>query len=58
MVPSLFTQEEFVFNHRLYLDKNGKVLEQSANMPQSYGDMIKNMRELAAWRIKHGDVIQ
>ena len=26
MVPSLFTQEEFVFNHRLYLDKNGKVL--------------------------------
>jgi len=58
MVPSLFTQEEFVFNHRLYLDKNGKVLEQSASMPQSYGDMIKNMRELAAWRIKHGDVIQ
>ncbi len=58
MVPSLFTPEEFVFNHRLYLDKNGKVLEQSANMPQSYGDMIKNMRELAAWRIKHGDSIQ
>ena len=58
MVPSLFTQEEFVFNHRLYLDKNGKVLEQSATMPQSYGDMIKNMRELAAWRIKHGDVIK
>ncbi|ETI97878.1 MAG: hypothetical protein Q621_VSBC00027G0002, partial [Veillonella sp. DORA_B_18_19_23] len=24
----------------------------------SYGDMIKNMRELAAWRIKHGDVIK
>ena len=58
MVPSLFTQEEFVFNHRLYLDKSGKVLEQSASMPQSYGDMIKNMRELAAWRIKHGDVIK
>ena len=58
MVPSLFTQEEFVFNHRLYLDKNGKVLEQSASMPQSYGDMIKNMRELAAWRIKHGDKIK
>ena len=58
MVPSLFTQEEFVFNHRLYLDKNGKVLEQSATMPQSYGDMIKNMRELAAWRIKHGDNIK
>ena len=58
MVPSLFTQEEFVFNHRLYLDKNGKVLEQSASMPQSYGDMIKNMRELAAWRIKHGDTIK
>ena len=58
MVPSLFTQEEFVFNHRLYLDKNGKVLEQSATMPQSYEDMIKNMRELAAWRIKHGDIIK
>ena len=58
MVPSLFTQEEFVFNHRLYLDKNGKVLEQSVTMPQSYGDMIKNMRELAAWRIKHGDNIK
>ena len=58
MVPSLFTQEEFVFNHRLYLDKNGKVLEQSATMPQSYEDMIKNMRELAAWRIKHGDTIK
>ncbi len=58
MVPSLFTQEEFVFNHRLYLDKNEKVLEQSVTMPQSYGDMIKNMRELAAWRIKHGDVIK
>ena len=37
-------KEEFVFNHRLYLDKSGKVLEQSASMPQSYGDMIKNMR--------------
>jgi len=35
-----------------------KVLEQSASMPQSYGDMIKNMRELAAWRIKHGDKIK
>ncbi|MDU3191578.1 LTA synthase family protein [Veillonella parvula] len=58
MVPSLFTQEEFVFNHRLYLDKSGKVLEQSASMPQSYGDMIKNMRELAAWRIKHGNNIK
>ena len=58
MVPSLFTQEKFAFNHRLYLDKNGKVLEQSASMPQFYGDMIKNMRELAAWRIKHGDKIK
>jgi len=27
-------------------------------MPQSYGDMIKNMRELAAWRIKHGNNIK
>ena len=58
MVPSLFTQEEFVFNHRLYLDNSGKLMEQGTNMPQSYGDMIKNMRELAAWRIKHGDSIQ
>jgi len=33
-------------------------MEQGTNMPQSYGDMIKNMRELAAWRIKHGDSIQ
>lgn len=58
MVPSLFTQEEFVFNHRLYLDKSGKLMEQGTNMPQAYGDMIKNMRELAAWRIKHGDSIK
>ena len=58
MVPSLFTQEEFVFNHRLYLDKNGKLMEQGTNMPQAYGKVIKDMRELAAWRIKHGDVIQ
>jgi len=58
MVPSLFTQEEFVFNHRLYLDNSGKLMEQGTNMPQSYGDVIKNMRELAAWRIKHGDSIQ
>ena len=58
MVPSLFTQEEFVFNHRLYLDKNGKLMEQGTNMPQAYGKVIKDMRELAAWRIKHGDLIQ
>ena len=47
-----------VFNHRLYLDNSGKLMDQGTNMPQAYGDMIKNMRELAAWRIKHGDVIQ
>ena len=33
-------------------------MEQGINMPQAYGDAIKNMRELAAWRIKHGDSIQ
>lgn len=58
MVPSLFTQEEFVFNHRLYLDNSGKLIEQGTNMPKAYGDVIKNMRELAAWRIKHGNRIQ
>jgi len=58
MVPSLFTQEEFVFNHRLYLDNSGKLMEQGTNMPQAYGEVIKNMRELAAWRIKHGDSIK
>ena len=58
IVPSLFTQEKFVVNHRLYIDNSGKLMEQGTNMPQAYGDVIKNMRELAAWRIKHGDSIK
>ena len=58
MVPSLFSQEQFVFNHRLWLDNNGKVSEQNSQMPAAYGDVIRTMRELAAWRIKHGNSIE
>lgn len=57
MVPSLFNQGPFVFNHRLWMDTNGIYLE-NEQMPQDYAKYMKTMRELAAWRLKHGDVIQ
>ena len=57
MVPSLFNQGPFVFNHRLWMDKTGIYLEDE-KMPQDYANYMKTMRELTAWRLKHGDVIQ
>ena len=57
MVPSLFNQGPFVFNHRLWMDKNGIYVEDE-KMPQAYANYMKTMRELTAWRLKHGDVIQ
>ena len=57
MVPSLFNQGPFVFNHRLWMDTNGIYLE-NEQMPQAYANSMKTMRELTAWRLKHGDVIQ
>ena len=57
MVPSLFNQGPFVFNHRLWMDKTGIYLEDE-KMPQAYANAMKTMRELAAWRLKHGDSIQ
>ena len=57
MVPSLFNQGPFVFNHRLWMDKTGIYLEDE-KMPQAYANYMKTMRELTAWRLKNGDVIQ
>ena len=57
MVPSLFNQGPFVFNHRLWMDTNGIYLE-NEQMPQDYANYMKTMRELTAWRLKHGDSIQ
>lgn len=57
MVPSLFNQGPFVFNHRLWMDKIGIYVEDE-KMPQAYANAMKTMRELTAWRLKHGDVIQ
>ena len=57
MVPSLFNQGPFVFNHRLWMDTKGIYLE-NEQMPQDYANAMKTMRELTAWRLKHGDVIQ
>ena len=57
MVPSLFNQGPFVFNHRLWMDKTGIYVEDE-KMPQAYANAMKTMRELTAWRLKHGDRIQ
>lgn len=57
MVPSLFNQGPFVFNHRLWMDKTGIYVEDE-KMPQAYANAMKTMRELTAWRLKHGDSIQ
>ena len=57
MLPSLFNQGPFVFNHRLWMDKTGIYVEDE-KMPQAYANSMKTMRELTAWRLKHGDSIQ
>ena len=57
MVPSLFNQGPFVFNHRLWMDKTGIYVEDE-KMPQDYAKYMKTMRELTAWRLKHVDSIQ
>lgn len=57
MVPSLFNQGPFVFNHRLWMDKTGIYVEDE-KMPQAYANSMKNMREITAWRLKHGNLIQ
>ena len=57
MVPSLFNQGPFVFNHRLWMDKTSIYVEDE-KMPQAYANSMKTMRELTAWRLKNGDSIQ
>lgn len=57
MVPSLFNQGPFVFNHRLWMDKTGIYVEDE-KMPQAYAKYMKDMREITAWRLKYGDLIQ
>ena len=57
MVPSLFNQGPFVFNHRLWMDKTGIYVEDE-KMPKAYANSMKTMRELTAWRLRHGDIIQ
>mgnify|MGYP004495805493 CR=1 FL=1 len=57
MVPSLFNQGPFVFNHRLWMDKTGIYVEDE-KMPQAYAKYMKDMREITAWRLKYGNLIQ
>lgn len=39
------------------MDKTGIYVEDE-KMPQVSANYMKNMRELAEWRVKHGNVIQ
>ncbi len=54
MVPSLFKTEPFVFNHRLWMDSKG-IYTEDASMPATFQTTMNTMRELAAWRMRHGN---
>ena len=54
MVPSLFKTEPFVFNHRLWMDSKG-IYREDASMPATFQTTMNTMRELAAWRMRHGN---
>ncbi len=56
MIPSLFETEPFVFNHCLWADDTG-IFRQNDKMPESYRQQMDQLRELAAWRIRHGSQI-
>ena len=51
MVPSLFNQGPFVFNHRLWMDTNGIYLE-NEQMPQDYANVYENYAGTSGMAIK------
>lgn len=57
MVPSLFDSYPFVFNHRLWMDSTG-IHGEHQPMPGEYRETMDTLRTLAAWRMKHGNVIE
>lgn len=56
LVPSIFDQSQFVFNHELWLDNEG-YHEQKADLPEAYKDKIDELRTIAIWRVKRGNVL-
>lgn len=47
----------YLIKGRSWMDKTGIYVEDE-KMPQAYANSMKTMRELTAWRLKHGDSIQ
>ncbi|WP_295238210.1 LTA synthase family protein [Veillonella sp.] len=56
LVPSIFDQGSFVFNHELWLDQTG-YHEQKEGLPAMYKQKIDELRTIAIWRVKRGNVL-
>lgn len=54
--PSLFSEYNYIFNHRLYIE-NGVIREQNDDMPKQFKDYIRRMRQISSWRIQKGNKI-
>ncbi len=62
LMPDLLQKQEFVFNHRLWADKNGMHEQdsrtQEQNLSPMYRKQIEMLRQIAAWRILKGNRIE
>ena len=62
LMSDLLQKQEFVFNHRLWADKNGMHEQdsqtQEQNLSPMYRKQIEMLRQIAAWRILKGNRIE
>lgn len=54
LVPSIFNQSSFVFNHELWLDSEG-YHEQKDGLAEKYKQTIDELLTIAIWRVKRGN---
>nr|WP_251424507.1 sulfatase-like hydrolase/transferase [Veillonella agrestimuris] len=54
IIPSIFSNYQYAFNHNLWSDQNG-IYSHTTPMPQDLQQLVDYSRELAVWRVKHGN---
>ena len=57
MVPNVFANNEYVFNHRLLADGKG-IFVQDKLQDKAINEQIAAARKIGAWRVLKGNMIE
>lgn len=57
ILPDLFSNNAFSFNHMLWIDSQG-MHKQDNSMSQDKKEWMDNLRDIALWRLQRGNAIQ